>query len=57
MLKPCPFCGSKNILKGAWDELFCANCETSVYLLKDDKYDSLKQKWNTRVEVKDAKTE
>jgi len=47
-LKPCPFCGNKNIRKnfGIFPELFCSECEATIYAY--DEHEDLAKSWNTR---------
>jgi len=47
-LRPCPFCGNKNIRKnfGIFPELFCSECEATIYAY--DEHEDLAKSWNTR---------
>ena len=51
-LKPCPFCGSKDIhaghnLRNHHEEIFCDDCGAEVSS-EDDHQDAVRM-WNTRV--------
>lgn len=50
VLKPCPLCGSNDLLLkdfAGW-ELFCCNCELSLVLADDPTRDGVVARWNDR---------
>ncbi len=54
-LKPCPFCGSKNLdfnksKEKQWYYVYCIECGCAPFLCSS--YEEAIEKWDKRVEVK-----
>lgn len=46
-LKPCPFCGSKDV-KATIKRIECRNCLATYFGMPDNDLDTMREGWNTR---------